>query len=132
MNLSFGAFVRMNGGNAAMQSVTPRLAVLGCTVIFSGSLALASGLEFSLQDADGTTHTAAELSRSKATVFIFVATDCPNSNTYAPVLARLYREYSPRGVAFLNVYSDPAESASSVSRHDTDFQTPFRALLDPH
>ena len=93
---------------------------------------LAGAMDFSLVDGEGITHTAAELSRYKATVFVFVATDCPNSNTYAPVLARLYREYSPRGVAFFNVYSDPAESASTVSRHDTDFQTPFRALLDPH
>jgi len=92
----------------------------------------AASVDFSLQDAKGITHTAAELSRGKATVFIFVATDCPNSNTYAPILARLYREYSPRGVAFFNVYSDPAESAATVRKHDADFETPFRALLDPH
>jgi thiol-disulfide isomerase/thioredoxin len=89
-------------------------------------------LAFSLQDAKGITHTAAELGREKATVFIFVATDCPNSNTYAPILARLYREYSPRGVTFFNVYSDPAESASAVRKHDADYQVPFVALLDPH
>jgi thiol-disulfide isomerase/thioredoxin len=89
-------------------------------------------LQFSLQDSTGATHTAAELNRERATVFIFVATDCPNSNTYAPVLARLYRQYSGRGVTFFNVYSDPAENASSVHKHDTDFEVPFRALLDPH
>lgn len=93
--------------------------------------AWAGGVDFSLKDADGTVHTAAELSRVKATVFIFVATDCPNSNTYAPVLARLYRQYSARGVAFFNVYSDPAESAATVRKHDADFETPFAALLDP-
>lgn len=92
----------------------------------------AGGVDFSLKDDDGTTHTAAELARYKATVFIFVATDCPNSNTYAPVLARLYREYSARGVAFLNVYSEPSETAATVRKHDADFQTPFAALLDPH
>jgi thiol-disulfide isomerase/thioredoxin len=94
--------------------------------------AWAGSVDFSLQDSKGTTHTAAELSRGKATVFIFVATDCPNSNTYAPVLARLYREYSPRGVAFFNVYSDPSSTARTVGKHDTDFETPFVALLDPH
>jgi len=89
-------------------------------------------MDFSLKDTSGTTHTAAELARQKATVLIFVATDCPNSNTYAPILARLYRQYSPRGVAFFNVYSDPAETSSTVRKHDTDFETPFQALLDPH
>lgn len=96
------------------------------------SLAWAGAPDFSLQDANGSTHTAAALSRYKATVFLFVATDCPNSNTYAPLLARLYREYSPRGVAFFNVYSDPQETAATVHKHDDDFQTPFAALLDPH
>lgn len=99
--------------------------VLGCST-WAGSI------NFSLNDAQGVSHTAAELSRDRATVFVFVATDCPNSNTYAPVLARLYREYSPRGVAFFNVYSDPAETSSTVSKHDRDFGTPFAALLDPH
>ena len=94
--------------------------------------ASAGSVDFSLPDSQGTTHTAAELSRERATVFIFVATECPNSNTYAPILARLYREYSPRGVAFFNVYSDPSDSASAVRKHDSDFATPFRALLDPH
>ena len=96
------------------------------------STAWASSLDFSLKDTNGITHTAEDLGREKATVFVFVATDCPNSNTYAPVLARLYREYSSRGVAFFNVYSDPSESSSAVQKHDTDFKTPFAALLDPH
>ena len=90
------------------------------------------GVEFSLHDAAGATHTAAELTRERATVFIFVATDCPNSNSYAPVLARLYRRYSTHGVAFFNIYSDPVETATTVHKHDSDFQVPFAALLDPH
>jgi len=92
----------------------------------------AGGLAFSLKDTRGITHTAAELRSDKATVLLFVATECPNSNTYAPILARLYREYSARGIVFFNVYSDPSESAATVGKHDADFQTPFAALLDPH
>jgi thiol-disulfide isomerase/thioredoxin len=91
-----------------------------------------ASFEFSLTDAHGIVHTAAELGREKATVFIFVGTECPNSNTYAPILARLYREYSARGVAFFNVYSDPSDTADTVRKHDADFKTPFPALLDPH
>lgn len=91
-----------------------------------------ASLQFSLQDSTGATHTAGELGRERATVFVFVATDCPNSNTYAPLLARLYREYAPRGVAFFNVYSDPAETASTVRTHDAAFSVPFPALLDSH
>jgi thiol-disulfide isomerase/thioredoxin len=96
------------------------------------SSAWAGSVDFALRDAKGIEHTASELARAKATVFIFVATECPNSNTYAPILARLYRQYSPRGVAFFNVYSDPADNPSSVRQHDADYETPFAALLDPH
>jgi len=99
---------------------------------FALACALATAADFSLEDATGKTYTSADLHQYKATVFIFVATDCPNSNTYAPVLARLYQEFSPHGIAFFNVYSDPSDTAASVRKHDEDFKTPFAALLDPH
>lgn len=105
--------------------VSSLLLLCGFTVVHAGSA------DFSLPDASGAMHSSAEFSRHKATVFLFVATDCPNSNTYAPVMARLYREYSPKGVAFFNVYSDPQETAATVHKHDADFGTPFPALLDP-
>jgi peroxiredoxin len=96
------------------------------------NFALAGQANFSLQDTNGKTHTSGDLRLNKATVFIFVAIDCPNSNTYAPILARMYREYSPRGVAFYNVYSDASETAEAVRKHDADYLVPFPALLDAH
>jgi len=93
--------------------------------------ALASGPNFTLQDAAGNTYTESSLTAHKATVFLFVATDCPNSNTYAPVVAKLYQHYSPLGIAFFNVYSDPDETAATVKKHDADYAVPFPALLDP-
>jgi peroxiredoxin len=94
--------------------------------------AAAPHFDFTLRDANGNTYTAADLRQDKATVLLFVATDCPNSNTYAPVLARLYREFSSRGVLFFNVYSDPDETGATIKQHDADYQVPFPALLDPH
>ena len=103
--------------------------------VFAAACALAlagpSAVTFSLPDAAGKTHTTADLGHFQATVLLFVATDCPNSNTYSPVLARLYREYSPR-VQFLGVYSDPADNAAAVEKHDSDYQIPYPALLDPN
>lgn len=68
--------------------------------------------------------------QQKATVFLFLATDCPNSNSYAPELARIYRDYESRGVAFYSVYSDPGETAAGVRKHDSDYRIPFPALMD--
>jgi peroxiredoxin len=102
-----------------------------CLPLAAAYCALAASPNYSLRDTSGKTYTESDLSQHKITVFVFVAIDCPNSNTYAPLLARLHREYSPRGVAFFNVYSDPSETADTVRKHDADFGVPFPALLDP-
>lgn len=102
-----------------------------CLLLALASCAFAGSSNFSLRDISGNSYTESDLSHHRATVFLFVATDCPNSNTYAPVLARLNREYSPKGVAFFSVYSDPSETAEIIRKHDADFALPYPALLDP-
>jgi peroxiredoxin len=95
------------------------------------ALAAAAPVTFSLSDAAGQPHTSSDLRHHQATVLLFVATECPNSNTYAPVFARLHREYSARGVLFLSVYSDPADNTAAVQKHDAEYQIPYSGLLDP-
>ena len=63
-------------------------------------------------------------------MLVFVGTDCPISNRYAPALERLHQEYSPRGVAFYLVYPDAALDARAARRHATDYGLSFPALLD--
>lgn len=117
----------------SLQAIPVRNLLRSCLpLLLATNFLLASQSNFSLEDTAGKTHTSGDLRQYKATVFIFVATDCPNSNTYAPILARLYHQYSQRGVAFYNVYSDPEESAAAVRKHDADYLVPFPALLDPH
>jgi thiol-disulfide isomerase/thioredoxin len=67
----------------------------------------------------------------KPTVLVFVRTDCPISNRYAPELQRLYKEYSSR-VDFFLVYADPSESPGSIRKHIADYGYPFPPLRDPH
>lgn len=66
----------------------------------------------------------------KTTVLIFVRSDCPISNRYAPELQRLYREYSPRA-AFYLVYPDRAETAEGIQKHMAEYGYTFGALRDP-
>lgn len=65
-------------------------------------------------------------------VFLFVRTDCPISNRYAPEIARLHAEYASSGVAFWLIYPDAADTASSIARHLADYRLPGKALRDPH
>src|SRR6266851_5372643 len=69
--------------------------------------------------------------KAKARVFVFVRTDCPISNRYAPELNRLYRALAPRGVAFWMVYSDPAEPRDSILKQMEEYRLPGGALRDP-
>jgi hypothetical protein len=70
-------------------------------------------------------------SGAKCAVFIFVSTDCPISNSYAPELARLYTRFSPERISFWLVYADPDASASAIRQHMHDYGFPFPGLRDP-
>jgi peroxiredoxin len=86
--------------------------------------------QFSLQDPQGNTHTPGEWQRAKAVVLLFLATDCPISNGYAPAMAKLSREFGPRDVWFAGVYCDPDVTAASAAKHATEYRLPFPVLLD--
>jgi hypothetical protein len=68
---------------------------------------------------------------ARATVLLFVSTDCPISNRYAPEVKRLHAKFSSRGVAFWLVYANAAESDEVVQEHANAFGFPGRILRDP-
>jgi thiol-disulfide isomerase/thioredoxin len=68
---------------------------------------------------------------AKALVFLFTATDCPISNRYAPEVQRLYRAYGGRGVKFVLVYPNPADTPELIREHARSFGYPAEALRDP-
>lgn len=81
---------------------------------------------------DGRTFQAQATEGVQATVFLFLSTDCPISNGYAPELHRIQEEFEPRGIRFWTVFCDPAESRETISHHLREYVLPLNALLDPH
>jgi AhpC/TSA family len=67
---------------------------------------------------------------TKATVLLFVSTDCPISNRYAPDVRRLHDTYARSGVAFWLVYPNPADGVSDIRDHLKSFAYPGTALRD--
>jgi redoxin len=66
-------------------------------------------------------------------VLIFVSTDCPVSNRYAPEIQRLYREFGPRGVHFELVYPNPNDNTSKITAHLSAYGYPaITAIPDPN
>jgi hypothetical protein len=68
---------------------------------------------------------------AKANVFLFVRTDCPVTNRYAPELKRVAARFSPKGVRFWLVYPDRSESADSIRKHIETYGFPGTPVRDP-
>lgn len=68
---------------------------------------------------------------TQAIVFLFVATDCPISNRYAPRVRQLFDAFASRGVLFWLVYPNPGDSPDAIRAHLAAYAYPERALRDP-
>ena len=66
---------------------------------------------------------------TRATVLIFVARDCPISNTYAPEINRIATQYA-KSVRFFLVYADQEISADKARSHAKDFAYKMPLVLD--
>ena len=65
-------------------------------------------------------------------VFVFVTTDCPIANRYAPKLQRMSQELTARGVMFYLVYPVKSDTAEKVESHRREYDHTSLALLDPN
>lgn len=84
-----------------------------------------------LIDIDGLSHgTLAHPARGRWSALLFVATDCPISNHYAPELRRICAAYEPAGVQCTLVYSTPQLRADEVRAHVADYSLGLPAVID--
>lgn len=72
-----------------------------------------------------------ELTRGRISVFIFVRTDCPICNRYAPEIQRLDAKYRARNVKFWLVFPDPSISATAARQYLKTYGYHCGVLLDP-
>src|SRR6201984_3380260 len=68
--------------------------------------------------------------KRKIVVLIFVRTDCPISNRYAPTIRQLSARHRNDATFFL-VYPDKKETPDAIRKHDREFGYTFSALRDP-
>jgi thiol-disulfide isomerase/thioredoxin len=69
-------------------------------------------------------------SGGKVVVLVFVRTDCPVSNRYAPTIQKLSAAHA-ESAAFWLVYPDKSESADAIRKHDSEYGYKIPALRDP-
>lgn len=70
-------------------------------------------------------------SSARARVFLFVRTDCPITNRYAPELQRIATRFHSASVDFWLVYPDATEKEQSVENHVQQYKFPGTVLFDP-
>jgi len=102
-------------------------------ILAAFSLAFFAALCFAQNSAmalDGTAADPLQKSPGKVVVIVFVRTDCPVSNRYAPAIQRISAKYEGRA-AFWLVYPDSSESAEKIRQHEREYNYKLPALRDP-
>jgi hypothetical protein len=91
---------------------TSRLVPVTLLVVLSaaaaGLLRVSEPQQIILRDIDGVAHGSLENPASKWNVLIFLLSDCPVANRYAPEIKRICSEYETKGADCFLVYEDPS------------------------
>lgn len=67
---------------------------------------------------------------AKATVLLFVGTDCPIANRMAPEIARIIKDYKGKGVECWMVYPNKDLKAKEVIEHMKAYDLECKATID--
>ena len=73
---------------------------------------------------------AVPIASPRATVWLFISTDCPICNNYQPELERLRARYTSLGVDFVGVYAEVPVSAAEVADHIRQFAIAYPTTVD--
>jgi thiol-disulfide isomerase/thioredoxin len=111
----------------------PSLSIALITIVFLGLVPAAAPSTNSqgfATDLEGKPFDPFHAAPGKVVVLIFVRTDCPVSNRYAPTIQRLAAERTGQAAFFL-VYPSRKETADVIRRHEKDFGYTFPGIRDP-
>jgi peroxiredoxin len=86
--------------------------------------------DFTLDDYNGVKHSLTEYKASKAIVLMFIATQCPVSNSYNERMVQLYKDYNEKGVAFVGINANKQENVEDVRNHAKEHGFAFPVLKD--
>jgi thiol-disulfide isomerase/thioredoxin len=79
---------------------------------------------------DGTAADPFQEGSGKPVVLVFVRTDCPISNRYAPLIQRIGSQYAAK-LGFWLVYLGKTATAENIRQHEGEYGYKLRTLRDP-
>ena len=113
----------------------PSLAALCAVLLFGGLLAFPAVSRVPqidlAEDLAGKATDPFKSSHGRVLVFLFVRTDCPISNRYAPAIHQLAEKFHGQADFWL-VYPDAGESPTRIRAHLTEFHFSIPVLRDLH
>lgn len=86
--------------------------------------------DFTLKDYNGKEHSLYSYKGKKAVVVMFIATQCPVSNSYNERMVQLVNDYRGKGVEFVAINSNKQESVEEVAKHAQSKNFNFPVLKD--
>lgn len=129
------------GGRAGTRGSVPRvvlcmrrvarLAVLGLAIAAAGC-AFPPALDESRAVAtiDGAKFDSLAVAPGAVRVFVFVSTECPIANSYAPRLRELAQGWNGRDVEFVLAHVEAEVSEQAMRGHARDYELPFAIVHD--
>lgn len=106
--------------------------LLRLTLTFVGSLTFGLATAFAqVQDLSGNVVEPLKIQGDNAVVLIFLRTDCPISNRYAPEIQRLAERYSSEKLKFYLLYPGADETVEAIQQHQKEYGYKLEALRDP-
>ena len=85
---------------------------------------------FTLEDYNGTKHSLTDYKEARAIVLMFIATQCPVSNSYNERMNAVQKDYTEKNVVFVGINSNVQESVEEIKRHSKEKGFEFTVLKD--
>ena len=67
---------------------------------------------------------------AKVVVVLFLGTQCPVNNSYAPILAEMARKLEAKGVVFVGINSNQQDDRAAIAEHAKHYALSFPVLHD--
>lgn len=101
------------------------ITILACSLGF-----LAMTAQQSVVDLHGSPDQPLSQGQGKIVVLVFVRTDCPVANRYAPLVQQIQKQYSPETVSFRLVFPDRNESVAAIREYLQQYGYHITAIRD--
>ncbi len=84
------------------------------------------------RDLGGKLHDPLDVGDAKANVLIFILTDCPIANQYAPEIRAIQQDHQDDPLKFYLVHVDPEVTVEAVRKHAKDYSHACTVIRDRH